>query len=122
VRADLAVPIAALPDLVDACSQTGERHGCRVFLFGHAGVGILHVLVPARRGRKGERESAETAKDELVEAALNRGGAVSGEHGMGLGNRRYAARAFGPALDLMKAVKAVFDPRGILNPGKIWLP
>jgi len=54
------------------------------------------------------------------EPALGAGGSCSGEHGMGLGNRRYAAREHGAALDLMRGVKALFDPEGILNPGKIW--
>ncbi len=119
VRADLAVPISALPDLVEAGGRARERHGRQVFLFGHAGTGILHALIPAPASSPAW-PAAEAAKDDLVESALALGGAVSGEHGMGLGNRRYAARALGPALDLMKGIKAVFDPKGILNPGKIW--
>lgn len=120
VRADLATPISALPEIVRQARTTGVRHGCRVYLFGHAGTGIIHLLVPARKARAREWAAAEAARDEMIEVALGLGGAVSGEHGMGLGNRRYAARALGPALDLMKGVKAVFDPAGILNPGKIW--
>jgi D-lactate dehydrogenase (cytochrome) len=120
VRADLAVPISALPRLVESCAAAGAKHSRRVFLFGHAGIGILHVLIPARRQAVGEWTAAELAKDDLVAAAIDLDGAVSGEHGMGSGNRKYAAAALGPALALMKAVKAVFDPKGILNPGKIW--
>jgi D-lactate dehydrogenase (cytochrome) len=120
VRADLAVPISALPRLVESCAAVGAKHGRRVFLFGHAGIGILHVLIPARREAAADWAAAETAKDELVAAAIELGGTVSGEHGMGSGNRKYAENALGPALGLMKAVKAVFDPKGILNPGKIW--
>lgn len=120
VRADLAVPVSALPRLVECCVAAGTRYGRRVFLFGHAGIGILHVLIPARRAVHADWAAAEAAKDELVSAAIELGGAVSGEHGMGCGNRKYAAAALGPALGLMKGVKAVFDPKGILNPGKIW--
>lgn len=120
VRADLAVPISALPRLVETCRAAGARHGRRVFLFGHAGIGILHVLIPARREATADWSAAGAAKDELVAAAVGLGGAVSGEHGMGSGNRKYAANALGPAVHLMKAVKAVFDPKGVLNPGKIW--
>jgi D-lactate dehydrogenase (cytochrome) len=119
VRADLAVPISALPELVREASALGRRLGRGVFVFGHAGTGILHVLIPAPSGGE-DWEAAEAAKSDLVEVALGLGGAVSGEHGMGLGNRPYARRALGPALDLMKEIKAVFDPAGILNPGKIW--
>jgi FAD/FMN-containing dehydrogenase len=120
VRADLAVPVSALPRLVESCAVAGARYGRRVFLFGHAGIGILHVLIPARREAEADWAAAEAAKDQLISAAIDLGGTVSGEHGMGSGNRKYAARALGPALGLMKAVKAVFDPKGILNPGKIW--
>jgi D-lactate dehydrogenase (cytochrome) len=119
VRADLAVPISALPELVAACGAAGRQYGCDVFLFGHAGIGILHVLIPAR-AETPRWAAAVAAKDELVRAVISLHGAVSGEHGMGLGNRSYAIAALGPALGLMKGVKAVFDPRGILNPGKIW--
>jgi D-lactate dehydrogenase (cytochrome) len=120
VRADLAVPISALAEMVCCCESAEAERGLRIFLFGHAGTGILHALIPARRAQAEAWRRAEAAKDALIANALRRGGAVSGEHGMGLGNRRYAARAHGPALALMKAIKSVFDPHGILNPGKIW--
>jgi D-lactate dehydrogenase (cytochrome) len=119
VRADLAVPISALPELVDRCMAASARHGRHAFVFGHAGIGILHLLVLARRDTP-EWSAAEAIKDDVVHEVVRLGGAVSGEHGMGLGNRGYAAMALGPALELMKQVKAVFDPAGILNPGKIW--
>jgi D-lactate dehydrogenase (cytochrome) len=86
-------------------------------VFGHAGIGILHVLILAAPD---ERDAAEAARGRLVDRVLALGGACSGEHGMGTGNRRFAAREHGPALALMQGVKAVFDPQGILNPGKIW--
>jgi D-lactate dehydrogenase (cytochrome) len=117
VRADLAIPIGALPALVARCEAVAVERALAVHLFGHAGIGILHALVLA-----GERDhaAAESARDALVDAALALGGSCSGEHGMGLGNRRYAAREHGDALALMQGVKALFDPRSILNPGKIW--
>ena len=117
VRADLAIPIGALPTLVARCEDVARERRLDVHLFGHAGIGILHALVLADAAG---RPAAEAARDALVEAALALGGACSGEHGMGLGNRRYAAREHGPALALMRGVKRLFDPDGILNPGKIW--
>jgi D-lactate dehydrogenase (cytochrome) len=117
VRADLAIPIGALPALVGACETIAAERGLDVHLFGHAGIGILHALVLADAT---ERPAAEAGRDVLVERALGLGGSCSGEHGMGLGNRRYAAREHGAALALMQGVKALFDPHGILNPGKIW--
>ncbi len=117
VRADLAIPIGALPELVRACEETAAAGRVPTHVFGHAGIGILHVLVPADAS---ERAEAEAARDALVERVLGLGGSCSGEHGMGTGNRRFATREHGPALALMQGVKAVFDPHGILNPGKIW--
>jgi D-lactate dehydrogenase (cytochrome) len=117
VRADLAIPIGALPSLVARCEAVARERDLDVYLFGHAGIGILHALVLADDA---QRAAAEAARDVLVEAALALGGSCSGEHGMGLGNRRYAAREHGAALALMQGVKALFDPDGILNPGKIW--
>ncbi len=117
VRADLAIPIGALPALVECCERTATSRGIGIHLFGHAGIGILHALVLADAS---ERPAAESARDVLVDAALALGGSCSGEHGMGLGNRRYAAREHGAALGLMQGVKALFDPHDILNPGKIW--
>jgi D-lactate dehydrogenase (cytochrome) len=88
--------------------------------FGHAGIGILHALILEDSDDRSRWAAAQTVRDELVRAALARGGSVSGEHGIGLGNRAYMAAEHGPAVDLMKQIKAVFDPAGILNPGKIW--
>src|SRR5439155_514538 len=107
VRADLAIPIGALPRLVARCEAVAAERGLAVHLFGHAGIGILHALVLADMA---ERAAAEAARDVLVEEALARGGSCSGEHGMGLGNRRYAAREHGAALALMQGVKQLFDP------------
>jgi D-lactate dehydrogenase (cytochrome) len=117
VRTDLAIPIGALPMLVEACERIARERGLVVHCFGHAGIGILHALVLADPA---ERAAADAARDALVEQALALGGSCSGEHGMGLGNRRYAAREHGAALEVMRAVKEVFDPHGILNPGKMW--
>ena len=117
VRADVAIPIGALPALVERCEALAAERGLAVHLFGHAGIGILHALVLADEG---ERPAADAARDALVAHALALGGSCSGEHGMGLGNRAWAAREHGAALSLMQGVKALFDPHGILNPGKMW--
>src|SRR5262245_48767817 len=117
VRTDLAIPIGALPELVAECERAAAAHALVVHCVGHAGSGILHALVLADEAGWAV---ARTARDALVDRALALGGSCSGEHGMGLGNRRYAAREHGAALDLMAGVKQLFDPHGILNPGKMW--
>jgi D-lactate dehydrogenase (cytochrome) len=117
VRTDLAIPLGALPELVATCAEVAGERGLVVHCFGHAGIGILHALVLADPTA---RAAADAARDVLVARALALGGSCSGEHGMGTGNRRYAAAEHSTALALMRGVKTVFDPRGILNPGKIW--
>src|SRR5262249_9265091 len=107
VRADLAIPIGALPAPVAPCEAVAAPPRLPAPAFGHAGIGILHVLVLAAEA---ERGAAEAARDALVETALGLGGSCSGEHGMGLGNRRFAAREHGDALALMRGVKTLFDP------------
>ena len=120
VRTDLAVPISRLPDVVDESYRRGDAAGIRLYAFGHAGLGILHVLIAESPRDDARWRAALGVKDEILRFVLSLGGTVSGEHGLGLGNRDYAALEHGESLSLMKAVKQVFDPRGILNPGKIW--
>jgi len=136
MRADLAVPVPALPGLLEAVRAIGARRGVAIFCFGHAGLGIIHVLARvAADARLATKTSAQTAdpaaagapgqtlRDEIVTTALALGGSLSGEHGIGLGNRASFSLEHGAAeIALMRAVKQVFDPRGILNPGKIWSP
>jgi D-lactate dehydrogenase (cytochrome) len=78
------------------------------------------VLIAERPEDAKRWEAALRAKDEILRFVLAHGGTVSGEHGLGFGNRQYAALEHGQSLALMKQIKAVFDPHGILNPGKIW--
>ncbi len=120
VRTDLAVPISRLPDVVDESYRAGTDLGVHPYVFGHAGLGILHVLLAEDPNDEQRWYAALAAKDRILRFVLAAGGSVSGEHGLGLGNRQYAAAEHGAALDLMKAVKGIFDPKGILNPGKIW--
>ncbi|GIW40795.1 MAG: 2-hydroxy-acid oxidase [Candidatus Binatia bacterium] len=118
VRADLALPVSRVPEMVERAYALAQETGLELFAFGHLGLGIVHLLAPLGPGDS--REGAERLKDRLVEEALSRRGSVSGEHGLGFGNRKYAAREHGPSLALMRAIKSVFDPKGILNPGKLW--
>ena len=120
VRTDLAVPISRLPEVVDESYRCGDAAGVRLYAFGHAGLGIVHVLIAESPDEDARWRAALAVKDEILRFVLSVGGTVSGEHGLGLGNRNYAALEHGAALALMKDVKRVFDPHGILNPGKIW--
>jgi D-lactate dehydrogenase (cytochrome) len=120
MRTDLAFPISALPAMVAAAYRLAAAHGVVLHTFGHAGIGILHALILEDPRDAARWAAAQAVRDELVAAALSHGGSLSGEHGIGIGNRAYVAAEHGAAVDLMKAIKAAFDPAGIFNPGKIW--
>ena len=120
VRTDLAVPISRLPEVVDESYRRGDASGLALYAFGHAGLGILHVLIAERPADEARWRAALAAKDAILRFVLSVGGTVSGEHGLRLGNRQHAPLEHGESLALMKQAKGVFDPHGILNPGKIW--
>ena len=120
IRTDVGFPISQLPAVVDACYTIAARHEVVLHTFGHAGLGILHALLREDPADTARWTRANRAKDEMVAAVLALGGTASGEHGIGLGSRKYMAQEHGEALALMQRIKQVFDPAGILNPGKIW--
>ena len=91
-----------------------------IVCFGHAGNGNLHVNILYHPGDAAETARAQAARPRVCALALDLGGALSGEHGIGLSKREFMAQAFDPAtLAAMRAVKRALDPDGILNPGKL---
>ena len=121
IRTDMGFPISRLPEVMDRSYAIAEQHGLVLHTFGHAGLGILHALLREDPADEQRWALANRAKDEMVACVLSLGGTASGEHGIGLGSQKYVAQEHGAALELMKGIKHVFDPKGILNPGKIWL-
>jgi D-lactate dehydrogenase (cytochrome) len=120
IRTDMGFPISRLPDVVEQSYAIAERHSVVLHTFGHAGLGILHALLREDPQDTTRWEQANQAKDEIVAFVLSVGGTASGEHGIGLGSRKYVQQEHGASLELMKGIKQLFDPKGILNPGKIW--
>jgi D-lactate dehydrogenase (cytochrome) len=113
---DTAVPLARLPESIAYAQQLLGELGLPGSILGHVGDGNFHTLVavpPAEYAR------AQAFGAQLVHHALEVGGTASGEHGIGLVKRGYMLAEHGPALDWMRRVKALFDPAGLLNPGKI---
>jgi glycolate oxidase len=116
---DISVPIPRIPELVAAVEAISSRHATAIPVIGHAGDGNLHPLVTFDASDAGAAARAEAAFDEIMWAALDLGGTVTGEHGVGTLKARHLTRQLGPdVLELTRAVKAAIDPRGILNPGK----
>jgi glycolate oxidase subunit GlcD len=116
---DIVVPFERLGEAVAATLEIGARHGLHACSWGHAGDGNLHATFLLAPGDADALARAQAAAQELFELAVALGGSVSGEHGLGWVKRGQLARQWQPAaLDLHDAVKRIFDPRGILNPGK----
>jgi glycolate oxidase len=118
---DIAVPRSRIPEMVRKTREIGARHGFLVATYGHAGDGNLHANVLF--DREEERPRVERAVGEILRAAVDMGGTITGEHGVGLAKREYLEYEQGREMvALQRRLKAVFDPLGILNPGKIFPP
>jgi D-lactate dehydrogenase (cytochrome) len=113
---DTAVPLAHLAESIAHAQELLGAMGLHGSILGHVGDGNFHTLVAVAPA---DYERAHAFGEQLVHHALALGGTASGEHGIGLVKRGYMAEEHGAALDWMRRVKALFDPQGLLNPGKI---
>ncbi|WP_281375730.1 FAD-binding oxidoreductase [Halorarum halophilum] len=86
---------------------------------GHAGDGNLHFLPVANLDDPEERDRAMELNDRMVRAALDLGGTSTGEHGVGIGKRKFMREEHAAAVDVMRDLKDTLDPEGVLNPGKV---
>ncbi|PWD42933.1 FAD-binding oxidoreductase [Gordonia paraffinivorans] len=116
---DICVPRSRLPEAFDAISEIGRQHGVDVFGFAHAGDGTIHPILSFDRNEPQVPAAVSAAADDIFGLAIDLGGTVSGEHGIGVLKRDWLAREIGPeSLAVQRAIKDALDPRGILNPGK----
>ncbi|MET7998948.1 FAD-linked oxidase C-terminal domain-containing protein [Amycolatopsis sp. NPDC005232] len=115
---DVAVPLTAVPALLRGIERIAERAGVLIGTFGHAGDGNMHPTIVYDQTDADAVARARTAFDAILALALELGGTVTGEHGVGLLKRDAAARELAGSLDLQRAIKTVFDPAGLLNPDK----
>ena len=120
---DTVVPRSRLPELVRGVKQICASHGITSICYGHAGDGNVHVnILKAGLSEQAWHDAAEIAVRQIFELTVALGGTISGEHGIGYSQKKYLPIALSPVeLGMMKAIKAVFDPHGILNPGKIFV-
>ncbi|HEX4289096.1 MAG TPA: FAD-linked oxidase C-terminal domain-containing protein [Trebonia sp.] len=116
---DVCVPRSAVPAMLGRIEATAARHGLTVATIAHAGDGNLHPLLVTPPGDDGARIAAQAAFEEFLNDAIELGGTVSGEHGIGLLKRRGMRRELDPgALAMQDAVRRALDPLGLFNPGK----
>lgn len=118
---DTVVPRAELPKLIMGVKELGAKYGFESICYGHAGDGNLHINII--KGAMSDEDWNTKLKEgikELFELTVALGGTISGEHGIGLVQREYMPIKYGHThLGLLKGIKKLFDPKGILNPGKI---
>lgn len=118
---DVTVPRPKMPDLIKKCKELSKKYNVDVVVLGHAGDGNLHPSILTDIGNKEHYDRAVQAMEEIIETAVELGGVLSGEHGIGLEKQKFFNKVTDPiVLNMMKGIKALFDPNNIMNPGKIW--
>lgn len=116
---DVCVPISNLAECIRRAKETLRASRIPAPLFGHVGDGNFHIVFSIDPNSAEELAEVQRLSDELITHALALDGTCSGEHGIGLGKREALRREFGPAVDVMRAIKAALDPHDIMNPGKV---
>jgi FAD/FMN-containing dehydrogenase/Fe-S oxidoreductase len=117
---DAAVPLDHLPEYIEAVLSVCAKHGNVVSIYAHAGVGLIHVRPMLDLHRREDIDLMKQIADEVFELVMLHKGALSGEHGDGLVRGGFNERYFGPRIyAAFKQIKQIFDPLGLMNPGKI---
>ena len=114
------MPRSAIPEAVRRIKQISRRHGLPVVVFGHAGDGNLHPNVLFDRRNAEQMAKVEPMVGDIFRMALELGGTLSGEHGVGTFKLPYMGEAMGEvSLDVQRRIKRALDPHNIMNPGKV---
>jgi glycolate oxidase len=118
---DISVPRSAIPEMIARIKQISTKHNLPIVIFGHAGDGNLHPNILFDKRDEEEWQRVEAAVGDLFRAAVEVGGTLSGEHGVGVLKRPYLEMALGAtSVEMQKRIKQTWDPNNILNPGKIF--
>lgn len=121
VSEDATVPHDKIPDMFQKLKEIREKYDIHLVVFGHAGDGNLHPNIICDKRDTEEMIRVEKAVEEIFRAAVELGGTLSGEHGIGTLKAPFMEMELGAAgLDMMKRIKQIWDPNNILNPGKIF--
>lgn len=121
ISEDATVPRSQIPAMMERLKEIREKYNLTLVVFGHAGDGNMHPNIITDKRNKEEMKRVENAVSEIFEAAVQLGGTLSGEHGIGILKAPYMEMELGKAgLELMRSIKQAWDPNNILNPGKIF--
>jgi glycolate oxidase len=123
INEDIVVPRNKIPDMLKRLRRLSEESGIKIVNFGHAGDGNIHVNIMVDKNNKEEYTKGVELVKQVFQETLELGGTLSGEHGVGLTKAPYIGMEISETgLSIMKSIKQVFDPKNILNPGKIFPP
>jgi glycolate oxidase len=118
---DVTVPRGRIPDLINKCKELSKKYNVEITVLGHAGDGNLHPSIMTDMSNTEHYKRATGAMEEIILGAVELGGVLSGEHGIGLEKQKFFNKVTDPVvINMMKGIKALFDPNNIMNPGKIW--
>ena len=117
---DVAVPITAYSEIISNAHKELVGTGLLGYAFSHAGDGNIHFILIGREGDDTAWRQIHEVSSRMVAKAISVGGTATGEHGVGIGKRRFMPQEHGHSLEWMKKIKNLFDPHGILNPGKMF--
>jgi glycolate oxidase len=121
VNEDIVVPLSRLPDAVSGIHELAKKHGVLCACFGHAGDGNIHVNLLVDDGDENAVQRADRAVDSIFGLVIRLGGSITGEHGVGTTKQRFIGMELKPeVIATMLRIKQALDPKGILNPGKIF--
>jgi D-lactate dehydrogenase len=119
INEDVVVPVSQVPALVRFVEALSAEQNLPIVCFGHIGNGNVHVNILFEKSDAVQTQTAEACAEKLFTEVLRLGGMLSGEHGIGLAKKAFMTQAFTSAtLEAMRGIKQLFDPDGILNPGK----
>lgn len=123
INEDIVVPRNQIPEMLKRLRRLSEESGIKIVNFGHAGDGNIHVNIMVDKKNEEEYKKGVTLVEQIFKITLELGGTISGEHGIGLTKLNYIGMEIPrPVIEIMKSIKKVFDPKNILNPGKIFPP
>jgi len=121
ISEDATVPLSKIPDMFRKIDEIKKKYDLNIVVFGHAGDGNLHPTINTNMRDPEEVERVEQAVEEIFNYAIELGGTLSGEHGIGTMKKAFLAKEMGDdGVEFQKAIKRALDPKNILNPGKIF--
>jgi glycolate oxidase len=121
INEDIVVPRNMVTEMLKRLRKLSEENNIKIVNFGHAGDGNIHVNIMVDKADSEEYAKGKSLVAQIFKDALSLGGTISGEHGVGLTKADYLEMELSKAeIDIMKSIKGIFDPKNILNPGKIF--